>query len=49
MALRSQTQRSLLFAFIASIVLCGLVGIYHAADDGRGALRLLQMRVEVLH
>lgn len=28
MATRSQTQRSLLFAFIGSILLCGLVGIY---------------------
>lgn len=28
MAMKSQTQKSLLFAFIASISLCGLVGIY---------------------
>jgi len=28
MALRSQTQRTLLLSFIASIALCGLVGIY---------------------
>ena len=28
MAIRSQTQRSLLFAFIGSILLCGVVGIY---------------------
>ena len=28
MAMRSQTQRSLLFAFIGSILLCGVVGIY---------------------
>lgn len=28
MAIRSQTQRTLLFSFIASISLCGLIGVY---------------------
>ncbi len=28
MGMKSQTQRSLLFAFIGSISLCGLIGIY---------------------
>ncbi len=38
MAMKSQTQKSLLFAFITSIVLCGLVGIYCILLGDMGAL-----------
>lgn len=37
MAMKSQTQKSLLFAFIASISLCGLVGIYCLLQGNMGS------------